>query len=83
MKYIVMVPDGMSDYPLEKLGDRTPLESSKIPNMTFIAKKGKVGIATTLPKGMTPASDVANLSILGYDPAKYYSGRGPLEAAIS
>ena len=81
MKYIVMVADGMSDYPLEELGGRTPLESSKIPNMTFMAENGKVGSATTIPKGLTPASDVANLAILGYDPAKYYSGRGPLEAA--
>ncbi len=81
MKYIVMVADGMSDYPLEELGGRTPLEASKIPNMTFMAKNGKVGLATTIPKGMTPASDVANLAILGYDPVKHYSGRGPLEAA--
>lgn len=81
MKYIVMVADGMSDYPLEALGDRTPLESSKIPNMTFMAKNGRVGLASTIPKSMTPASDIANLAILGYDPAKYYSGRGPLEAA--
>ncbi len=81
MKHIVMVADGMSDYPLEELGGRTPLESSKIPNMTFMAKEGVVGFATTIPKGMTPASDVANLAIIGYDPVKYYSGRGPLEAA--
>jgi len=81
MKYIVMVPDGMADYPLEELGDRTPLESSRIPNMTFMARYGKVGLAYFIPKGMTPASDVANLSILGYDPKKHYTGRGPLEAA--
>ncbi len=81
MKYIVMVADGMSDYPLEELGGRTPLESSRVPNMTFMAKEGVVGSAVTIPKGMTPASDVANLAILGYDPAKHYSGRGPLEAA--
>lgn len=81
MKYIVMVPDGMSDYPLEELDDRTPLECAKIPNMTFMAKNGRVGLANIIPKGMTPASDVANLSILGYDPLKFYSGRGPLEAA--
>lgn len=81
MKYIVMVPDGMSDYPLEELDNRTPLESSKIPNMTFMAKNGKVGLANMIPRSMTPASDVANLAILGYDPTKYYSGRGPLEAA--
>ncbi len=81
MKYIVMVPDGMSDYPIAELGNRTPIEASKIPNMNFIAKFGIVGTARTIPKGMTPASDVANLAILGYDPKKYYSGRGPLEAA--
>ena len=81
MKYIVMVPDGMSDDPLSELGNRTPMEASKIPNMNFIAKFGIVGTACTIPKGMTPASDVANLAILGYDPKKYYSGRGPLEAA--
>jgi len=81
MKYIVMVADGMSDYPLEELDNKTPLESSKIPNMTFIAENGKVGLASMIPKGMAPASDVANLAILGYDPVKYYSGRGPLEAA--
>lgn len=81
MKYIVMVADGMSDYPLAELGEKTPIEAAKIPNMTFMAKNGKVGTARTIPKGMTPASDVANLAILGYDPVKYYSGRGPLEAA--
>jgi len=81
MKYIIILADGMSDYPIEELGGRTPLESSKIPNMTFMAKNGKVGLASTIPRGMTPASDVANLAILGYDPAKHYSGRGPLEAA--
>lgn len=81
MKYIVMVPDGMADYPLEELGGKTPLECAKIPNMTFMAENGRVGKASIIPKGMTPASDVANLSILGYDPVKFYSGRGPLEAA--
>ena len=81
MKYIVLVGDGMSDYPLEELNGRTPLEAAKIPNMTFIAKSGCVGRARTIPRGMAPASDVANLAILGYDPVKYYTGRGPLEAA--
>ena len=71
----------MADYPLEELNGRTPLEASKIPNMTFVAKNGVVGRARTVPKGMTPASDVANLAILGYNPRKYYTGRGPLEAA--
>lgn len=81
MKYIVLIGDGMADYPIKKLGGKTPLEVAKIPNMNYIAKNGKVGMARTIPAGFSPASDVANLSILGYDPTKYYSGRGPLEAA--
>lgn len=81
MKYVLLVPDGACDYPIDELGGKTPLEIAKIPNMHFIAKNGEVGITNTIPKGFAPASDVANLSILGYDPAKYYSGRGPLEAA--
>lgn len=80
-KYIVLVGDGMADYPIESLGMRTPLEAARTPNMDFIAKNGQLGQAKTIPEKMTPASDVANLSILGYDPKKYYSGRGPLEAA--
>ena len=80
-KYIVLVGDGMADYPIEGLGMRTPLEAARTPNMDFIAKNGSLGQAKTIPDKMTPASDVANLSILGYDPEKYYSGRGPLEAA--
>jgi len=80
-KYIVLVGDGMADYPIEELGMRTPLEAARTPNMDFIAKNGLLGQAKTIPEKMTPASDVANLSILGYDPKKYYSGRGPLEAA--
>lgn len=79
-KYIVLVGDGMADYPIEGLGMRTPLEAARTPNMDFIAKNGALGQAKTIPDKMTPASDVANLSILGYDPKKYYSGRGPLEA---
>jgi 2,3-bisphosphoglycerate-independent phosphoglycerate mutase len=81
MKYIVLVPDGMADRPLKELDDRTPLEASRKPNMDFLVKNGQIGRAAMVPAGMEPASDVANLSILGYDPKKYYSGRGPLEAA--
>ena len=81
MKYIVLVPDGMADRPLKELDDRTPLESARKPNMNFLVKNGQIGRAAMVPSGMEPASDVANLSILGYDPRKYYSGRGPLEAA--
>ena len=81
MKYIVLVGDGMVDRPLEELGGKTPLEAAKTPNMNFIAEKGRVGMTNMIPSRMAPASDVANLSILGYSPRKYYSGRGPLEAA--
>jgi len=80
-KYIVLVGDGMADYPIEALEMRTPLEAGRTPNMDFIAKNGELGQVKTIPDKMSPASDVANLSILGYDPKKYYSGRGPLEAA--
>jgi len=81
MKYVVLVPDGMCDYPLEELQGRTPLEVAHRDNINFIAKNGQVGMVSTVPAGMSPASDVANLSILGYDPKVYYTGRGPLEAA--
>ncbi|MDP8260868.1 MAG: cofactor-independent phosphoglycerate mutase [Candidatus Kappaea frigidicola] len=81
MKYIVIVADGMSDYPLEELEGRTPLEKAKTPNMDYIAKKGQVGRASMVPRGMPPGSDVANLSIFGYNPKEYYTGRGPIEAA--
>lgn len=81
MKYVVLVPDGMADLPLEELGDRTCMEMAHKPNMDMIARKGIVGTVKNIPRGMIPASDVANLSILGYDPAKYYCGRGPMEAA--
>ncbi|MDD5130268.1 MAG: cofactor-independent phosphoglycerate mutase [Candidatus Omnitrophica bacterium] len=80
-KFIVLVGDGMADYPIQELGMRTPLEAARTPNMDFIVQNGCLGQAKTIPDKMIPASDVANLSILGYDPKKYYSGRGPLEAA--
>lgn len=81
MKYIVLVGDGMADYPLPELGDLTPLQAANTPNMDFIANHGRNGVAKTIPETMPAGSDVANLSIMGYDPAIYYSGRGPLEAA--
>jgi len=81
MKFVVLVGDGMADYPLEELQGKTPLEVAKTPHMDYLAQNGQVGWARTIPERMAPASDVANLSILGYDPAKFYSGRGPLEAA--
>ena len=81
MKYIVLVGDGMAGWPLDELNGRTTLEVSSHKYMDEIVRRGQLGTALTIPKGMTPASDVANLSIMGYDPRKYYSGRGPLEAA--
>lgn len=81
MKYIVLVADGMADYPIAELGNRTPLEAARTPNMDYIARQGRLGRVKTIPDNMIPASDVANISILGYDPKRYYTGRGPLEAA--
>jgi 2,3-bisphosphoglycerate-independent phosphoglycerate mutase len=81
MKYIVIVGDGMADRPLKELGGKTPLQHASTPNMDRLASEGVPGVVRTIPEGMHPGSDVANLSILGYDPNKYYSGRAPLEAA--
>ncbi|MEI7833798.1 MAG: cofactor-independent phosphoglycerate mutase [bacterium] len=81
MKYLLIVPDGMADNPLAELDGRTPLQVAKTPNMDAIARAGQVGRVQTVPPGMAPGSDVAALSIAGYDPAKYYTGRAPLEAA--
>lgn len=80
MKYIVMLGDGMADYPVEALGGKTPLEVAKKPMMDMLAKYGKLGLVKTVPDGMKPGSDVANLSAMGYDPLKCYTGRSPLEA---
>jgi 2,3-bisphosphoglycerate-independent phosphoglycerate mutase len=81
MKYIVLLGDGMADYPLEALGGKTPLEHARTPHMDKIAAEGTIGCIDTIPPGFDPGSDVANLSVLGYDPEKYFTGRGPLEAA--
>ena len=80
MKYVVLLCDGMADYPVEELGGKTPMGASKTPNMDMLAKKSTVGLVKTVPDNLKPGSDVANLSVLGYDPAIYYSGRSPLEA---
>ena len=82
MKYIVLVGDGMADRPLKTLGFKTCLQKARTPNMDKLAAEGEIGKARTIPKGFEPGSDVANLSILGYDPLKYYSGRAPFEAAF-
>lgn len=81
MKYLVFVGDGMADRPLKELGGKTPLQAASTPNMDRLAREGRPGKVRTVPPDMHPGSDVANLSILGYDPHKYYSGRAPLEAA--
>ena len=81
MKYIILQGDGMADYPLEILGGKTPLEAAKTPNMDWLAAHGVFGIAHVIPEGFPPGSDVGNMSIMGYDPAVYHTGRSPLEAA--
>ncbi len=81
MKYVVCVPDGAADEPLEELGGRTPLEAASLPTFRALARRGEVGRAATIPEGFPPGSDVGNMSILGYDPARYHTGRAPIEAA--
>lgn len=81
MKYIILIGDGMADAPIESLGGKTPLEAANTPNLDRLAGAGRFGLFRTVPDGFSPGSDVANLSVLGYSPAKYYSGRAPLEAA--
>lgn len=80
MKYVVVLGDGMADEPLEELGGNTPLEFAQTPMMDALAAQGEIGMVKTVPAGMSPGSDTANLSVLGYDPQVYYSGRSPLEA---
>jgi 2,3-bisphosphoglycerate-independent phosphoglycerate mutase len=81
MKYIVVLSDGMADYPIEKLGGKTPLDFAKTPNFDYMASNGTMGLVKTVPNTLAPGSDTANLSVMGYDPEKFYSGRSPFEAA--
>src|SRR5207244_3054573 len=81
MKYLVLVPDGCADEPLAELGGRTPLEAAHMPHLARLAAGAEVGRAEVIPPGLPPGSDVGNLSILGYDPAEYHTGRAPIEAA--
>ena len=81
MKYCIIIPDGMADYKLEKLSNRTPLEAARTPNLDNITSCGILGLVNTIPKRFKPGSDVACLSVLGYDPEVYYTGRAPLESA--
>ena len=80
MKYVIVLGDGMSDEPLEILNNKTPLEYASTPTLDMLSKVSEVGLVNTIPAGMKPGSDTANLSVLGYDPKIYYSGRSPLEA---
>ena len=80
MKYIVVLGDGMADYPVDELGGKTPLECAQKPNIDYLASHGEVGLVKNVPENLAPGSDVANLAAMGYDPQKYYSGRSPLEA---
>ena len=79
-KYVVILGDGMADYPIDELGGKTPLEVADKPNIDALCAKGELGLVKTVPAGMKPGSDVANLAVMGYSPARYYSGRSPLEA---
>ena len=81
MKYVILVGDGMGDYPIPELGGKTPLQAARIPHLDGLARRGELGLARTIPPGKEPGSDIANLAIMGYDPERYHTGRAPLEAA--
>lgn len=80
MKYVIVLGDGMADEPIESIGGLTPLQKAQTPTMDLLAAKSEIGLAHTIPEGMSPGSDTANLAVLGYNPKKYYTGRSPLEA---
>lgn len=81
MKYVIIHGDGMADWPCDELGGKTPLEAARKPNMDLIASRGELGLVATIPAGMPPGSDVGTMTMLGYDPARYHTGRAPIEAA--
>src|SRR6266404_9108416 len=81
MKYAIVIPDGCADEPQESLGGKTPLQAARKPNMDRLARLGMVGRSNNVPASLTPASDVATLSLFGYDPGAVYTGRAPLETA--
>ena len=81
MKYVIVIPDGCADEPVEALGGKTPLQAARLPNMDRVAQMGVVGLSNNVPASLTPASDVATLSLFGYDPLQVYTGRAPLETA--
>jgi 2,3-bisphosphoglycerate-independent phosphoglycerate mutase len=81
MKYVILVGDGMGDYPIPQLAGKTPLQAARTPHLDELARQGELGLARTIPPGQEPGSDIANLAIMGYDPERYHTGRAPLEAA--
>jgi 2,3-bisphosphoglycerate-independent phosphoglycerate mutase len=81
VKYVIIHGDGMADWPCDDLGKKTPLEAARKPNMDLIAARGRLGVVATIPEGMPPGSDVGTMTMLGYDPARYHTGRAPIEAA--
>ena len=80
MKYAVILYDGMADYPCEELGGKTPMSAADKPNFDRLAQNGEVGLVRTIGEGLKPGSEIGNLTVMGYDPRKYYTGRSPLEA---
>lgn len=80
MKYVIVLGDGMADYPIEEIGNETVIEHANTPTLDALAKESEIGLVMTVPEGMSPGSDTANLSVIGYSPKQYYSGRSPLEA---
>ncbi len=80
MKYVLILGDGMADYPVPMLNNKTPLQAAKKPNIDYLVKRSAIGLVKTIPDNLSPGSDVANLSIMGYNPNDYYSGRSPIEA---
>ena len=81
MKYLLIHGDGMADWPCEELGGRTPLEAARKPNMDRLATRGVLGLVATIPQGMPSGSDVGTMTMMGYDPRRYHTGRAPIEAA--
>ena len=81
MKYVIIHGDGMADWPCDELGGKTPLEAAHKPNMDLLATRGELGLVATIPAGMPSGSDVGTMTMLGYDPARYHTGRAPIEAA--
>lgn len=83
MKHIIVLGDGMADEPIDVLGGLTPLQAAETPTMDYLARNGRVGMLSTVPAGFHPGSEIANLSVLGYDVAEVFEGRGSLELGLS